>query len=405
MIKYVVRKLYGNKISLLLLVAQLAFSLLMVHSSMQLNTGYSKDSSLLESLYADFSFCYLRDVSDQDYLMNVIAEEQDVTQRQAQLYEWAKNNEDFTIFSVQMYDLVVYRDFSGAGDYLSQPINSEMTSVKAFRADEDFFNRFPVRIAEGRGFAAADYIKKDALPVIMGHNYRTIYSLGELIEVPSVGFQPFKHLEVIGFLSPQAYIACPFIPEKAFVGDSYILYPFLKPDQTSSFGEYDMLIFQSVVIPVNEDQAKAALAQKGHELGLYSLELGQSVKPFQIQRDAARTNKAIVFLAAVTVIVFTGFTTVSILAYRFRLRKADYGRLLRMGAGRLYVSSVFMLEVLTVIFLSAIVAWIVSLWQNTDIRPLLSVYVLTSPLPIWGIVIHALNNVKLLNYGEKEMDA
>lgn len=113
LIKYVVRKLYGNKISLLLLVAQLALSLLMLQSAMQLNTGYSQDASLLESLYADYSFSYLRDVSDQDYLMNVIAVEEDVTQRQLELYEWAKGSKDFTLLSTQLYDLIVNANFRG----------------------------------------------------------------------------------------------------------------------------------------------------------------------------------------------------------------------------------------------------------------------------------------------------
>lgn len=405
LIKYVVRKLYGNKISLLLLVAQLALSLLMLQSAMQLNTGYSQDASLLESLYADYSFSYLRDVSDQDYLMNVIAVEEDVTQRQLELYEWAKGSKDFTLLSTQLYDLIVNANFRGMGDYLSRDIGNDMVSIKAFRADEDFFRRFPVRIADGRAFQAEDYIRTDELPVIMGYNYANIYSLGDIIEVPSNAFQPFKQLKVIGFLPPQSYVACPFIPEKALVGDSYVLYPFLKPDQASSFGEYDMLLFQSVVIPINEAQARASLAQKSRELGLYSLELGQSVKPFQIQRDAARTNKSIVFLVAVTVIVFTGFTTVSMLAYRFRLRKADFGRLLQIGASNLYISGIFMLEIFAIIVLSAITAWAVSSWQNTDIMPLLAAYVVFLPLPIWGVVMFALRSEKLLGYGVKEIDA
>lgn len=405
MIKYVVRKLYRNKISLLLVVAQLALSLLMLQSAMQLNQGYSQDLSLLESLYGDFSFCYLRDVSDQDYLMNVIAHEKDVTQRQAELYNWTKNNEDFKLFSTQLYDLTVHRSFKGRGDYLSHEISHDTVSIKAFRADEDFFSRFPLRLASGRAFVSEDYIAKDTLPVIMGHSYSDIYALGDIIEIPSNDFQKFKRLEIIGFLSPQSYVACPFIPEKAIVGDNYVIYPFLKPDKTSSFSEYDMLLFQSIVIPYNETQARAALAQKGRELGIYSLELGRSVNPFNIQRDAARTNGAIVFLVAVTVLVFTAFTSVSMFAYRFRLRKADYARLLRMGASKLYISAVFMLEILAIIVLSAIVAAAVSWWQDTDIKQLLAVYVLIFPLVIWGVVMYALRSEELLSYGVKETDA
>lgn len=405
MIKYVVRKLYGNRISLLLLVAQLSLSLLMLHAATQLNFGYSQDANLLESLYADVSFCYLRDISDQDYLMNVTATEKDVTKRQSELYEWMKSNQDFKLLSSQLYDLIVYKNYKGSGDYLSRIVDGDMVSIKAFRADEDFFNRFPIRIADGRRFSADDFVRTDSLPVIMGHNYREIYSLGDIIDLPTNAFQTSKHMKVVGFLSPQSYVACPFIPEKAIVGDSYVIYPFLKPNHTSSFAEFDMLLFQSVVIPVNEDQARSSLALKSRELGLYSLELGQSVKPFQIQRDAAITNQSIVFLATIIVIVFTGFTMASMLTYRFRLRKPDYGRLMQMGASKAYISGVFMLEVFAIIVLSALTAWIISVWQNSDIKFILGMYVLFFPLPIWGMVLYALRSEELLIHGVKEIDA
>ena len=405
MIRYVVRKLYGNRISLLLLVAQLSLSLLMLNAATQLNLGYSQDANLLESLYTDVSFCYLRDISDQDYLMNVTAAEKDVTKRQLELYEWMKSNQDFQLLSAQLFDLIVYKNYKGSGDYLSHAVDDDTVSIKAFRADEDFFNRFPIRIADGRGFSADDFVRTDSLPVIMGHNYRELYSLGDIIDLPTNAFQTSMHMKVVGFLSPQSYVACPFIPEKAILGDSYVIYPFLKPDHASSFAEFDMLLFQSVIIPVNEDRARSSLALKSRELGLYSLELGQSVKPFQIQRDAAITNQSIVFLSTVIVIVFTSFTMASMLTYRFRLRKLDYGRLMQMGASRAYISGVFMLEVFAIIVLSALTAWIISAWQNSDIRFLLGMYVLFFPLPIWGMVMYALRSEELLMLGVKEMDA
>lgn len=241
--KYLFRKLKLSGWVSAIIVVQLALSLVLLSQSLLVNQSYTMSTAQMEEIYGNSNLCRMLDRSDEATLLQHTASEADVTERQRELYEWLLDNALFTFMSYQEYSIRFYDRLPDGDDFLASYDGLDGVWMNAFRASEAFLERYPVDVADGRGFAHEDYIKSETLPVILGSHYRELYSVGDTIEVPSDSLQPAHSLTVIGIAKANSYLACPNRPEGAILLDDYILYPYLLPDETTSFAEYDMMFF------------------------------------------------------------------------------------------------------------------------------------------------------------------
>ncbi len=101
MLMYFIRKLKHNKLISLIMIAQFALALILLNKSLSVNAGYTVSTAQIAGIYGDASICRMQDKSDEAALIGSTADESDVTQRQAALYQWLKSSPDFSFLSYQ----------------------------------------------------------------------------------------------------------------------------------------------------------------------------------------------------------------------------------------------------------------------------------------------------------------
>ena len=295
---YVIRSLKRNRILSVIIIIQLALTFVLLNKSLSVNASYTVSRSQIEKIYGQTNLCRMKDKSDEATLIHSTATEENVVERQAELYGWLKSSSDFTFMSYQEYEINFYDRIPDGDSFLHSYDASNGAWMKAFRADEDFLEEYPVDVAEGRGFQHADFMEESALPVILGSNYRAYYSVGDRIDVPSNPFQRATTLHVIGIAKANTYVAYPNRPEGAILVDDYILYPYLTPNEQTSFAEYDMLIFQSVILPKNFEAARTTIKEVARRLQLYEIELTNPVSKSQRYAKMVNSNSSFVWIYA-----------------------------------------------------------------------------------------------------------
>lgn len=371
--KYFIRKLFSSKIVSLIMLVQFALALILLNHSMSVNANYTVSVAQVANIYGDTSIWRLRDKTDETTLMNDTAAQSDVRERQAELYQWLKSSDDFSFLSFQEYSIRFSERLPGGDAFISSYL-AGILSMKAFRADEDFLARYPVSVAEGRTFAHEDFVEQDTLPVILGSHYGRYYAVGDSIDVPSTPFQRASKLTVVGIAQPNTYVACPTRPEGAILLDAYILYPYLLPNENTTFGEFDMLIFQSIVIPADFDAASSSIAEKARQLGLYEIELTSPTRKSESYASRVSSNSGFVWVTTAAVVGFALITIVSALMYRFSLHRKDFAEFMLCGATRGMLAFEFTMEAAVVLLIGNAAAFVVCHRAGTLHRDLMMAY-------------------------------
>ena len=396
---YVIRSLKRNRILSVIIIIQLALTFVLLNKSLSVNASYTVSRSQIEKIYGQTNLCRMKDKSDEATLIHSTATEENVVERQAELYGWLKSSSDFTFMSYQEYEINFYDRIPDGDSFLHSYDASNGAWMKAFRADEDFLEEYPVDVAEGRGFQHADFMEESALPVILGSNYRAYYSVGDRIDVPSNPFQRATTLHVIGIAKANTYVAYPNRPEGAILVDDYILYPYLTPNEQTSFAEYDMLIFQSVILPKNFEAARTTIKEVARRLQLYEIELTNPVSKSQRYAKMVNSNSSFVWIASVAVIGFTLITISSALRYRFHLHKRDYGRFMLCGGTRTRMALEFTAEVVVLLLISNLITMIVcSADGNLNVTRLLAcdAFLVCAIYALTFLALHKLDIAKLM---------
>ena len=57
-----------------------------------------------------------------------------------------------------------------------------VTATEAIQVSENFFELFPMKITDGRGFEASDFEQDNNIPVILGNGYRDAFQIGDTFE-------------------------------------------------------------------------------------------------------------------------------------------------------------------------------------------------------------------------------
>ncbi len=113
-------------------------------------------------------------------------------------------------------------------------------AAEALQVTENFFDLFPLRISEGRGFTDEDYdyMNSGRIPVILGSAYKESFSIGDTFE----GYYIFQRFvfEVIGF----AESGNPFYSSaesRPVPADRYIIMPFAEIIEDSAIARAVLL--------------------------------------------------------------------------------------------------------------------------------------------------------------------
>ena len=110
---------------------------------------------------------------------------------------------------------------------------------KSIQINDEFFKHFSLNVNEGRKFSKEDYVYKDLLPVILGDEYRGIFSLNENFSIYYLGIE--LNCEVVGFLDKNSYFNNGYDLELL---DYYIVLPSIEKFMSKDFSEDEIKSFE-----------------------------------------------------------------------------------------------------------------------------------------------------------------
>lgn len=172
-----------------------------------------------------------------------------------------------------------------AGESVYEIEGEPAVAAEAVQVTENFFDLFPLQVAEGRGFTDDDYdyLGKGRIPVILGTTYKETFSIGDTFE----GYYIFERFtfEVIGFAEGGRvfYSSGDRMPVSY---DRYIIMPFASISEDSEISRI-ILLQQICGLITDEDGRQEALNQVNELLAETGLKdwIGQ----INITDDSLRT--------------------------------------------------------------------------------------------------------------------
>ncbi|MDO4504014.1 MAG: ABC transporter permease [Clostridia bacterium] len=122
--------------------------------------------------------------------------------------------------------------------------------VKALHVSENFFREFGINLSEGEFFKKEDFYHKegDYVPVILGHEYKNIFSIGQIIDGKHL-YEKFQ-FKVIGFLPEFTDIPWSDLVAGRFTSaDRYILIPAFTYSSESNdayrYNQVNLMLYSS----------------------------------------------------------------------------------------------------------------------------------------------------------------
>lgn len=145
-------------------------------------------------------------------------------------YNKLNENESIRLLSVFTQNLYIDK-FKGSNEFLEDLKESDGTpaAVKSIQMNKDSFDFYKVELESGVEINWESIKDEDkTIPVILGSNYKNVYSIGDKIKVNY--YPKLVEIEVVGFMKVNTSIYYQGNPE--FYLDSYILVPY--PWQTGT---------------------------------------------------------------------------------------------------------------------------------------------------------------------------
>lgn len=246
-------------------------------------------------------------------------------------------------------------------------------TLKAIYADKLFFSEQGVNIEDGRSFQDTDYIVDSpegiVIPVILGHEYRDLYQVGDRIENAHMGTVKPLTLEVVGFLKEGSF----FYDNNAIriLLDRYMIVPSIETayDGRLENGTYDelthaaydsMKIINSRILCENSDrdEVEKRVRNMFTENGFSELRLSEESKGAQMQLHHARENLTVSILITSFVIVLICLMILISTFYRITKDRKKYSIYSLHGISNGKIALLVNVETILIFLCSAILFFV-----------------------------------------------
>ena len=172
-----------------------------------------------------------------------------------------------------------------AGESVYEIEGEPAVAAEAVQVTENFFDLFPLQVAEGRGFTDDDYdyLGKGRIPVILGTTYKETFSIGDTFE----GYYIFERFtfEVIGFAEGGRvfYSSGDRMPVSY---DRYIIMPFASISEDSEINR--IILLQQICGLITDGDGRQEALNQVNEL-LAETGLKDWIGQIYITDDSLRT--------------------------------------------------------------------------------------------------------------------
>lgn len=218
-----------------------------------------------------------RDITDPARLDREVYGAADGPERLSALYAFMKND---TAFKTYTADAQHFLWLSGdAPDSSFAVIVSEsQRGHRLLQIDQGFLDVFQLECSHGTLFTGEHFTtvdSADTIPLVLGHSYRKVYSLNDVITgTAGIRFQ------VIGFLKPSSFYLDPGKEGRVRILDEWFITPV-----SDRVGNRDSAVCSTFIITDDPSQLDR-IQRRSTELGLYTFEF----RSFSSQLDHIRSE-------------------------------------------------------------------------------------------------------------------
>ncbi len=390
---YTVRGIVKKPVLAAIVFLQITVSLYFLDTALIRKQLFDMETVKYQRLFSGQTYYVLRDKSEEIELFTYRLSGTDSLSRLNQFYQFLTSNDQFVFASFTPTSIFVKNHI-----YSILPASEgELFKINGFYIDYDYYSIFEngLGVIQGRRLVEEDFGNRNTVPVLLGWAYREIYQIGDIITAYRNRFDEVI-LEVIGFLQPGSFLINNLFD--MVILDSMFVAP-LSGNLISNFriGEYDMLIFSSILITETPKQALQAIQDKSRELSLYMLEIHDSNDGFQNRMELV--NQSIKYYYLLFYLVL-GFSTIGItlsILNSIDMKSMEFGVHMLCGASTRDFIIRIVLELGIIIFGSlGIVLSLRTTWIGIHTLFLFSLLVLIVLVIMPVIKLHRLDVVSLL---------
>lgn len=376
--KRILKSIFRMRLIALLMIAQFAFSLALVNTTTLLNHFTVSKNKKLSQIF---------DIGN-TYLIRVQGVQQGDMREYSFLSEVASSIESLKnenkISNAYTYGWAPPFDITGHINYSTM----DRVLTAGLIVDKGFADRYDIEVEEGRSFKKEDFTldyKKDAVPILLGSDYRGKIDLGHKFTINSVQNQDLNvnmtmddiTFEVVGFLKPNELVTINTktnLSKGTNFSNMLMVFPsvdnFFAYNRGINLGDFGMFVelregqtIEEVTKEINK-VLESYSEKYGIKLGINTtLALKSEFNPLSeaIDRDSSITKILSVILTILSAIGVT-----STMLGELQRRKKEFGVRLSQGASPKRLCREIFSEILTISLISVVVSFILAGYMNGE---------------------------------------
>lgn len=269
--------------------------------------------------------------------------------------------------------------------------NKIYTPIKNVMVNKKTLENFQINITEGRTFNSSEFYWENInskVPIIVGSNYRYIYSIGDIIE--GYYYQSSVKFEVIGILEESAAI----IREGNIISlENYIISPMFNfINNPINRDEYDFqrilyLMKTNGTIIVDSDtnlnNFLSRLDNLRNQYNVFDIKIvGMSTLSVHLLKLASQESIYLMISLSIILSIFIIISISSIFTCKFIKNKRDYGIYLLCGAKKIYIIKYLIFEACILVLSSHLIAALLTSILSLNLIKYNLICILLSVLPL-----------------------
>ncbi|MGL5150681.1 MAG: FtsX-like permease family protein [Clostridium sp.] len=268
--------------------------------------------------------------------------------------------------------------------YKKLEIGKQMDVAAKILVNEDFIDRFDIKVVEGRTFTKEDFNKdyKENIPIILGHDFIQKFDVGDIIkEDILVNFEKnnniveFINFEVIGFLDKNALIGCDSTLNKytsrIYYSDSLSAIPIVR--NAYDLSEIFALEYKGLLLELNDGITIESIKERlDKDLNKYDLVFNyESLTGIDGMKEILSRDKNISLFNGFLVSFLAILGCTATILGSFINRNKEFGAKLFSGATLKDICK----EIIQEIFVLTIVSSILSILFSIGTKPSINVII------------------------------
>lgn len=261
-----------------------------------------------------------------------------------EMYNFLNTNENFK-FLYQMNSNIIIEDFSsndefyyevGENKYLENPyydVYGNYSNINAVYINQVYYESMGLEVEEGRDFTSLDYEDSDVTSVILGGDYKGIYSIGDSFTYFDYFTKKVKEMKVVGILKRNLAF---YNNGDIETFNKYVISPSMKVSSKNNNYDYLSSWVGGTLIETDDINKTIELIKdkaEEEDIGYYNVE--SCAKSIKVYLDDSLNRFINSLRTSILILIFVLISVITIQLNDINNRMKEYGIHLLSGARKI----------------------------------------------------------------------